>query len=53
MFDKELFLSANSDGDRYYHSRSKADSQKLHYKPRLSKFQLFNNFIEMIELPRH
>ena len=38
MFDKEVFNSAKLYDNQYRLSRSKSDSQTLHYKPRSSKF---------------
>ena len=39
--------------DIHYHlSRSISDSQRVKYKPRLSRFQSFNKFPEIFDLPQ-
>ena len=50
MFDNELYKSAKLDDNHYHHARLKSDSEKLHYKPRLSKFQPFNKCSELFDL---
>ena len=51
MFDKVIYKSAKQDEVFYHISRPKSDCESLHYKPRSSKFQSFNKFTELFELP--
>ena len=51
MFGNELNKSAKLKDIRYHISRSKSDSDKLHYKPLSSKFQSLNKFLEIFHLP--
>ena len=51
MFDNELYKSVNFDDDNYRPSRWKCDSEELYNIPRSSKFQSFNKFPELFDLP--
>ena len=51
MFDNELSNSVTLDDNYHHTSRTKFDSETLHYKAILSKFQSLNKFSELFDLP--
>ena len=51
MADNYLYLSANVNDNHYHLLRSKSDSETLHNKSRLSKFQSLNEIPEFFDLP--
>ena len=50
-FDHQLNKAVNLFDNFYHFSRSKTDSETLHYKPRLSTFHSFNKHPEIFDLP--
>ena len=50
MFHSELYISVNLKTNIFFF-RSQTDSENMHYKPRSSKFQSFNNFPISFDFP--